>query len=102
MIGGSVLKRIMLLVAVAALMAATVVYSGVAWAEPTNCISNSTANTEGGGNSQPRETGDRSRTFAERNQEVFGQGTKFAAQIDAECGSGGEPGPPGAFDPQAN
>jgi hypothetical protein len=96
------MRRILLVLTAAALVAAMLVFSGVAYAEPTNCISNSVANTEGGGNAEPGETGDRSRTFAERNQELFGAGTAFAAQIDAECGSGGDSGPPGAFDPQTN
>jgi hypothetical protein len=93
------MRRSMLLVVVALVMAAMVVYSGVAWADPTSCLTTATANPSGGGNAEPGQTGDRARTYAEENHELFGQGTADIAQEEEECTSGGAPGPPGAFDP---
>jgi hypothetical protein len=42
------MRRSMLLVVVALVMAALLVYSGVAWAEPTSCQSTLNANPSGG------------------------------------------------------
>jgi hypothetical protein len=95
------MKRIMLLVIVALVMAAMLVYSGVAWADPTSCQATSTANPSGGGNAEPGQTGDRARTYAEEYHERFGQGTASITQVEESCISGGAPGPPGAFDPTA-
>ena len=96
------MKRFIFLLTVAAVMAAMLVFSGVANAEPTSCLATANANPEGGGNAEPGQTGDRARSAAERNHERLGQGTAFAAQLDIECSPISESGPPGAFDPQTN
>ena len=94
------MKRIMLLLALAAVMATMLVYTGVAWAEPTSCISTVNANPSGGGNAEPGQTGDRVRTHAEPNHEVFGQGTADSTQFGDECFTEADDDPPGAFDPK--
>lgn len=90
------MRRILLVLAVAALMAAMVVAMAVpafAQTDP-NCRAQSTSNAE------PGEVGETSRFFAENYGKDFGQATKFTAQFPAVgCGLAGDGGPPGAYDP---
>jgi hypothetical protein len=95
------MRRIMLLLAVAGVMSAMLVYSGFAWAHPTTCQATSNANPSGGGNARPGQAGDRSRTAAEANHKLFGQGTAQNAPTEEDCFPAAEAGPPGAFDPKA-
>ncbi len=96
------MRRIMMLLAVAIVMSAMVVYSGVAWAEPKSCLATASANPPGGGSAEPGQTGSRARFFAESSQKgSFGQTTSHLAQSPGPCSPITESGPPGAFDPKA-
>ncbi len=101
------MRRILLVLTVAAVMAAMSAVAGPAFAQPTeenppNCISSALANEESGfGTSSPGVAGSGNREGAEQNQRLFGQSRSGSAQADNPCGFAGEPGPPGAFDPTA-
>ncbi len=97
--------RRMLLVTVVAMMAASTVFAGPAFAKPTkedppNCVASSNASEASSfGNAEPGQVGSNNRDFAEAGGDRFGRGTSQDAQKDSRCEFVGEPGPPGAFQP---
>jgi hypothetical protein len=94
-------QRIALMVTVALVMAAMLVFAVPAFAQQSgpNCVSG-LANPESGfGNTEPGQAGDVNRTFAEAFQSDFGDAKSDEAQQSGACEYAGEPGPPGPFDP---
>jgi hypothetical protein len=92
-------KRIAVLVAAALLV---VIYAVPAFAQESgpNCVSGISNPESGFGTTEPGQAGDVNRTFAEANQDSFGDARSDSAQdTSGACEFQGEPGPPGSFDP---